>query len=251
MASKSTYRYAPKASVNKPKQTTTPIGPTPLDGSIKGQLPIRIANPDGSFTPISEWDFGWGKGVYQQPGSVAPGTAPAYDGTKEAAAHSNPMLEGIYNTRVGDNNTAYGNTLGGITLGEQGLVNDVFGWSPNALEQSGVRNAGGFIDGNAIINYGVDPSNPFSKMALLTRTFQQQKAGQQNSYAASGNLSSGAYARAKSNLNFNQNANRDDLLKNFNNALQSFKSQRTGAADTLASANSTAASDRVNSYLNG
>jgi hypothetical protein len=43
----------------------------------------------------------------------------------------------------------------------------------------------------------IDPSNPYSRAALLQHTYQQTQRGTMNSYAASGQLYSGALGRAQ------------------------------------------------------
>jgi hypothetical protein len=93
-------------------------------------------------------------------------------------------------------------------------------------------------------DFQIDPNNPFGRAQLLKRQYDQAKAGTQNSYAARGQQTSGAYGRMQNqNLFANQQAN-DALQKDY---LQ-------GRAQILArvnAANSTYGSDTINAGLGG
>lgn len=55
------------------------------------------------------------------------------------------------------------------------------------------------------VNANVDVTNPYSRAALMNRTYSQQRAGNMNNYAARGQLISGAYAARMAEDTRNQN----------------------------------------------
>jgi hypothetical protein len=55
------------------------------------------------------------------------------------------------------------------------------------------------------VNANVDVTNPYSRAALMNRTYAQQRAGNMNNYAARGQLISGAYAARMAEDAQNQN----------------------------------------------
>jgi hypothetical protein len=89
---------------------------------------------------------------------------------------------------------------------------------------------------NAFLNYGYtqdaagnltfDPTNPFSQAALLKRSYDQAQTGNTNSYAARGQLYSGALQNAQNESGFQYQAGSDRLTK----ALTDFLARNTSAA---------------------
>lgn len=90
-----------------------------------------------------------------------------------------------------------------------------------------------------------DPNNPWSKLALLQKSFQQAQRGNQTSMAARGQLSSGAYQRAQRRAS--------DAYGQGHNDLQSaYRSGKAAIQDAVNAANAGAESadiDAVNAYL--
>lgn len=80
-------------------------------------------------------------------------------------------------------------------------------------------------------NVSVDPSNPFSKAALLQKTYGENQARSTNSMAAQGQLYSGALQNQQNQNTFGFQQNTDALKRAYSNALQSIRARRT-AADT-------------------
>lgn len=58
-----------------------------------------------------------------------------------------------------------------------------------------------------------DPTNPYSQAAILKRNYDQSRAGNTNSYAAAGQLYSGALQNAQDETNFQQGKASDTLQK--------------------------------------
>jgi hypothetical protein len=88
---------------------------------------------------------------------------------------------------------------------------------------------------NAFLSYGYtqdaagnlafDPTNPFSQAALLKRSYDQAQRGNTNSYAARGQLYSGALQNAQDESGFQYQAGSDKLTK----ALTDFLARNTSA----------------------
>lgn len=221
----STY-HAPGYSVD---QINTLNGIIPGGTGVQG-VPGVTSTPGGVIPP------GW----------TPPATAtPTTGGTGAAAASSNPLIEGVFNDANTGADTQYRHTLAGINFDDGALVQDIFGWDPGKA----VHGADGSLDIAGTEALGVNPDDPFSKMSLLTRSYQQQQNRSQNSYAAGGHLFSGAYGRAKASDLFNNDQSRDDLFKAFEASGRGNNQNRLTASDTKAGAIGTAASNRLNSYL--
>lgn len=90
-----------------------------------------------------------------------------------------------------------------------------------------------------------DPSNPFSRAALLKRRYDQAKMGTTNSYAARGQLYSGAAREAQNNLGFQQQGANDALLKALGNFLLGNQGQQQQAATDYELGVAQAGADRI------
>ena len=74
-----------------------------------------------------------------------------------------------------------------------------------------------------------DPNNPYSRAAQLKRRYDQSRRGAVHSYAARGQLYSGALQNARDELNFQQGASEDTLLKQLGAFLAGNTAQTAGA----------------------
>jgi hypothetical protein len=92
-----------------------------------------------------------------------------------------------------------------------------------------LRGEFGFTDTGA-----VDPNNPFGKAQLLQRAYQQNQKGNKNSYAARGQLYSGALQNAQNNAQFNNQAQSAALRQQYENALAQIAGQKATAASNFA-----------------
>lgn len=118
---------------------------------------IKIAAPDGGFIPVSEHDFGYGKGVLQAP-VVDP---QPFDAAFEAAKQS-----AQWNITTG---TAEANYQLGRTAYSTGY------------------NADGSLN----------TSNPYSQAMLLQDNYKRSRVGANNSMTAAGQYASGARRNAQ------------------------------------------------------
>lgn len=91
----------------------------------------------------------------------------------------------------------------------------------------------------------VDPSNPFSRAALLTRNYQQSKAGTTNSLASRGQLYSGAMQTAQNANDFGYLQGQDNLQKQLTALLADISSRGTQANTGYETGVSQAMSDRL------
>lgn len=93
--------------------------------------------------------------------------------------------------------------------------------------------------GYADDNFTMDLTNPFGQAQLLKKTFDQNKRGTENSYAARGQMTSGAYNRQQgANLSNYQQA--DDQLQ------KSYLSDRAGILNAVRQAQSQYGVDTMN-----
>ena len=132
-----------------------------------------------------------------------------------------PLSDPTLTAQLGLNETNYNNTLSGLNTQQTGVISE-FG-----------------LD---------DPTDPFSKAALLQRLYNQNQAKITGGMAARGQLYSGALQSEQNNAGFNYLQGRDALRKAQNAALARIASARTAAASTKAQADinaGSAATDRA------
>lgn len=77
--------------------------------------------------------------------------------------------------------------------------------------------ADGFVDMNSI---AVDTSDPFSKMSLLQKAYEDTKRSSANSYAAQGQLYAGSYANQQNSDAFGYSQGSDSLTKAFTDSIK-------------------------------
>lgn len=118
---------------------------------------IKIAAPGGGFTPVEQYDFGYGPGVMQAPVAAPQPVDPAFEAAKQSAQWNITTSDAEANYQTGQ--TAY-------QLG---------------------YNADGSLN----------TSNPYSQAMLLQDNYKRSQVGTNNSMAAAGQLYSGARLNAQ------------------------------------------------------
>jgi hypothetical protein len=73
-----------------------------------------------------------------------------------------------------------------------------------------------------------DPNNPYSKASMLEESYKRSKRGSHNSYAAQGQLYSGALQNAQDENFRNYDVGRDQLQKQFADSLANVKLNQLG-----------------------
>lgn len=132
---------------------------------------------------------------------------------------------------------------------------------PDPIYQSDVGLAGyGYQNNLAGINYdrtdlaqttgfnaegGLDPTNPFSIAANITRRYQQQQAGTTNSMAAAGQLYSGALNRARGEDYYQYQRSYDSARRSASRGFQDLKEREGSAYFNYATGLNQANSDRL------
>ena len=106
-----------------------------------------------------------------------------------------------YETRVGEINRGRDDSLAGLQNDENRIKQD-FGFD--------------------------DPSNPFNRLKMMERMYQQSKTGTTNSMAAQGQLYSGALERQQDDLSFRESGDRDSLRRNYDDLLGGIQARRLG-----------------------
>jgi hypothetical protein len=96
---------------------------------------------------------------------------------------------------------------------------------------------------------GIDTSNPYSRAALLQRSFDQTKAGNTNSYAARGQLYAGSLNNAQGAAQTNFNTSSDQLRGQFNEQVRQWLTGLGGARLGAGAARTGALGDLVQRSL--
>lgn len=163
------------------------------------------------------YPFGWGgagpaarsQGAAATGASTRTAPAPAPASASDPAA-GGPPVDPVYDNTIGTLQRTRDTTLAGLT-----------GQRTRTLADYGYNEG---VGGSLTVN----PNDPFSKAALLQRTYDQRRTGNTNSYAARGQLYSGALQNAQDAANFGQLRDSDQLQK----ALINFLAGNTGARNT-------------------
>lgn len=162
---------------------------------------VRISAPGGGTVGISEWDFGYGKGVLSPPAPAAPApAAPTPPPAPEPKREFSP--DSIYNTGIGQNKTNFDNTISNIGVDESKTKYD-FGFD--------------------------DPTNPFSRALEQKKHFLVTGMARSNQMAARGQLFSGANAKQQSDLGREQEKQTAALKAAYADAIEALKRRRTTA----------------------
>lgn len=176
------------------------------------------------------------------PTTAAPAGSPA---AQTAGAGSLPPLPdpfGIVSGATNSANTTYGNTIGTINTGEDTLAGN-YGFTLTRDPTSG-----------AVTGYAIDPNvdvnNPFSKAALLDKSYHQQQNRTLNGYAAAGQLYSGALKNQQGADTSNYNQGVDSLTKEFGGGITGYETARTTAGTTRDTTIGNANTDNLNTILN-
>lgn len=154
---------------------------------------------------------------------------PAYD----------PRIEGMYQNTVTDLGVTRDNAIGDYNYDINTGGNN-YGFKP-----------GYDAAGNPSGNYAVDPSDPFSKMSLLQRSYENTTRGTTNNYASSGQLYSGSLRNAQTNNSFNFEQGKDSLMKDFTDLLIGAVRGKRNAGSDYNSGVASAAGTRLNQQLGG
>ena len=128
--------------------------------------------------------------------------------------------DSIYTTQTQINNNARNNAYGAI-----------------AAQRIGVGEEYGKDPVTGAVNENVDITNPYSRAALMNRTYSQQRAGNMNNYAARGQLISGAYAARMAEDTRSQNQDLAGLQRDLAGRRADWLAQGNTADATLAQAN--------------
>lgn len=139
-------------------------------------------------------------------------------GQQAAIQRSLTDTQGIYNRQLGELSSAYGFSTPGLT------------------DQAG----------NAITQ---DISNPYSKAAILQKTYDQRKMGVGNSYAAQGQLYAGSLSNAYKGQEENYLQNRSGLETDYKNRVQDLLDRRKEAGNQANERLAGIESDRVSQGL--
>lgn len=139
------------------------------------------------------------------------------------------------------NNKTYGDTLRGLASQEDTTALD-FGIKINRAPDMTLPD--GTVVKGKVTGYDsnvFDPanlaSNPFSRAALLQKSYQDAQRGTDVGFAARGHLYSGGRQAAQNTNDFGFESNKDAMFKAFQSLLSRYGEGRTTAENTLSGAN--------------
>ncbi len=212
-------------------------GPLPVPSNVFGStVGAKAAAPTASGPS----GFGQAKVSAALGGPTATQTAGA------APTGFSPVITGIRDQAKTNAAATLRDTVGGITQNQDRAAND-FGFKVRFKPTVGANGERQVDDGPDAIT--VDPSNPFSRAALLQRSYDNAKRGTTNSMAAAGQLYSGALQNA-------QNENARGFQQGDNALRQAFvdffsgqESNRAAAVRTASEASVRAEGDALSAQL--
>lgn len=122
----------------------------------------------------------------------------------------------VYDAEVGNSQRTKDQTLAQLRSGRTDTLSE-YGY-----------NASYDPSGN-VTDLSFDPNNPFSRAALLKRSYEQGKTGTTNRYAASGQLYAGSLVNAQNQNDYQYQGGQDTLKKNLLRYLSENRQAETGA----------------------
>jgi hypothetical protein len=181
---------------------------------------VKISTPNG-FIPVSEWDFGYGKGVLQPDP-----TAPLAPGAPPPAGELPLPVDSTYDSDIAGYDRTRRDTKTGL-VGERDRGLKEYGFTEDPTSKA----------------LAFDPNNPFSRASLLKKNYDVSRASTGQNMGSRGQLYAGAYQTAQDSINRGQLGDEDTLQK----SLGAFLAGNTGAmtdADTLYENNAATADAR-------
>ena len=152
------------------------------------------------------------------------------------ASYANPLLALIKQ----QNQTGFDNFALDVTE-DAGVGMAAYGYTGQDVNGDGIPDTG----------FQVDPNNPFSRAALLQRSYDQAAKGTTNSMAAQGQLYSGALQRQQNENAFQNQQGVDANMKGFEGLLRELRRRRRDASLGLQQANTSAEYDALTAALSG
>lgn len=192
------------------------------------------------------WQDAYQQGRIPNPmtGQHKPGTTPPPGPPKVPAppVPTDPRIDALYSDETTGLRTEYGNSLTDITFDENktaGRYGFVIG-----------RDAQGNATFNSA-NPAVDPADPFSKMSLLQRSYEQAKTGTTNSMAAQGHLYSGSLRNAQTENTYQMDLGKNSLISEFQDYIEQSTRGRRAAGTDYSAGVANAAGRRLDRQLGG
>ena len=134
--------------------------------------------------------------------------------------YGNPAPDSLYTTQKQNNQTAYEAAMAKI-----------------AAQRASTASEYGFDANTGAAADNVDVSNPFSRAAMLNRSYAQNQAASSNSYANRGLLTSGAYASAVGEDARGYAQGTNALQSEFAQRLADFRNSETDSQTSLQTGN--------------
>lgn len=167
-------------------------------------------------------------GVANNPAAASAPPSPASVSTDAPASAADPNAwwqDSTYNTTAGPGGT--------IQTGLANLKTYLGGAAKKTASDLGVTVTGDPLGDPSQVSYSIDDNvdvtNPFSRAALLKRSYQQHQAGNTNSMAARGQLYSGALQNAQNETTRQNLQGQDALTKQAGDTIGGYYGQWLGA----------------------
>lgn len=155
------------------------------------------------------------------------GTAPAQAQAQRPQPVWGQPIDPSYDAAIGSAQRDFSQAMQGAQY-EQGQLGQVFGL--------GITPQGSVYD---------DPSNPFSRAAVMQLAYQRSKTGTTNSYAASGQLYAGSLQNAQNENTLRHERGRDALIREFHAAQRAIQQRQLDAQNQLQDRTAQAQADSV------
>lgn len=208
-----------------------------------GKVNTSAFNLKPTFGTIGKPQVAPGLVAQVAPPPAAPSTtSPAGGSQQQGGTPYSPGVSGILEQTRANIAANLASQVGGINQAENAGANE-FGfavkWKPT-VGPNGERE---------VESIAVDPANPFSRAALLQRSYDQAKRGSTNSYAARGQLYSGALQNAQDENTFGFQRGDDQLRRAFASFILGQEGNRSQAVSAAGQARIAAASAALSQQL--
>jgi hypothetical protein len=201
----------------------------------------RVRQPTTRSVPSggSAWARGYVSGPgYKPPAAVAPvaATAPVSQVAAPQYSLSNLPVDASYDAVIASLGLTRSNTLTALT-GERARTLSDYGFNETNIDPA-----------TGVGTLAYDPNNPFSKAAVLKKTYDTGRRSTAQSMGASGQMTGGAFQNSQDLLNRNQLQSEDAQTKALQAFLAGNTTQKTAADTGYETAAGQAYGDRVGRF---
>lgn len=183
------------------------------------------------------WNQGMLQALLNRPASKVPGAPQSRRPDDPQLNYADPQYIGAVAQGNLPFETAYARLPGDV-----GALGTEFGYT-TSFTPGQVDPTTGLAGDPSVTVTGIDASNPYSRAALLQKSYDQTKQGNTTSYAARGQLYSGALGNAQNAAQTNFNTSSEGLRSAFNETVRQWLTGLGGARQGAGAARTDALGD--------